>query len=55
MGGRGLVVRPLPLTEHGGGSQVQPRELAQNKAILGLCVDPQDGNRLASYAEVCRV
>ncbi len=31
---------------------MQPRELAQNKAILGLSVDPQDGNRLASYAEV---
>ncbi len=36
------------------GSQVQPRELAQHKALLGISVDPQDGNRLASYAEVGR-
>ena len=41
----------LPL-EHSAGSQVQPRELAQHKALLGISVDPQDGNRLASYADV---
>ena len=32
---------------------MHPREVANHKALYGLCIDPQDGNRLASYAEVC--
>ncbi|XP_064401805.1 GATOR2 complex protein MIOS-A-like [Halichondria panicea] len=49
MGNR--FIRMFDIREKSTGSQVQPRELAQHKALLGISVDPQDGNRLASYAE----